>query len=303
MQAQHSTALTGASSERAEPQPADADRLHEIVIEPGRGARHYWRDLWQFRELFFILAWRDVSVRYRQTVAGVGWAVLQPFVTMVVMTAVFGGLAGLPSEGDAPYAVMVFAGMLPWQFFANMLSTSSQSVVSNAALVSKVYFPRIIIPCSAVVVSVVDLAVSLVILAALMAWYRFVPDLRLLMLPLLVVLAALAALGPGLIAAALSVRYRDFRFVIPFVVQVGLYVSPVAYSSAVVREKVGDSLFFLYTLNPMVSAVDGFRWAILRGSTTIWWPGFFGSAAVTVVLAALGFLYFRRTERVFADVI
>lgn len=275
----------------------------DIVIEPGRAEKNYWRDLWQYRELFFILAWRDVAVRYKQTVAGAAWAIVQPVLSMIVMTVVFGHVAGLPSQAGAPYAVMVFAAMLPWQFFANALGSTSGSVVNNASLISKVYFPRMIIPASSIVVSLLDLLVASSILAGLMVWFQFWPSWRLLALPLFLVLAVVAALGPGLILTALTVRYRDFRFVIPFILHFGLYVSPVAYSTEVVRNKLGDELFLLYSANPMVGVIDGFRWAILGGETNLAWPGFPISVLLAVVLFLAGVWYFRKTERVFADVI
>jgi lipopolysaccharide transport system permease protein len=280
--------------------PANSD---ELVIEPGRSFRHYWHDLWRYRELFYILAWRDVAVRYKQTIAGAAWAVVQPLMSMVIMTVIFGKIAGLPSEGGAPYPVMVFAAMLPWQFFSNSLSSSSQSIVGNANLISKVYFPRLIIPTSSVVVSFIDFLVAGSVLLAMMLWFQFWPTWRVVTLPLFVVLAILAALGPGLIITALTVRYRDFRFIIPFIVQFGLYVSPVAYSSTVVREKLGEKIFLLYSLNPMVGVIDGFRWALLGGESALYWPGFLISALLTALLCVLGLRYFRSTERVFADLI
>lgn len=275
----------------------------EVIIERGRSEKNYWRDLWRYRELFYILAWRDVAVRYKQTVAGAAWAVLQPFMSMVVMTVIFGKIAGLPSQGGAPYAVMVFAAMLPWQFFSTALSSSSQSIVGNANLISKVYFPRLIIPGSSIVVSLVDFLVACSILFGLMVWFQFWPTWRLLTLPLFVTLAIFAALGPGLVITALTVRYRDFRIIVPFIVQFGLYISPVAYSSAVVREKLGEKLFLLYSLNPMVGVIDGFRWAVLGGESTLWWPGFLTSLLLTAVLCFVGLWYFRKTERAFADLI
>ena len=275
----------------------------ELIIEPGRSFRHYWHDLWRYRELFYILAWRDVAVRYKQTVAGAAWAVVQPLMSMVIMTVIFGKIAGLPSEGGAPYPIMVFAAMLPWQFFSNSLSSSSQSIVGNANLISKVYFPRLIIPTSSVVVSFIDFLVAGSVLLAMMLWFQFWPTWRVVTLPLFVVLAILAALGPGLIITALMVRYRDFRMVLPFIVQFGLYVSPVAYSSSVVREKFGETVFLLYSLNPMVGVIDGFRWALLGGASNLYWPGFLVSALLTVVLCAIGLRYFRSTERAFADMI
>jgi len=275
----------------------------DLWLEAGRTEKHYWMDLWRYRELFAILAWRDVAIRYKQTVAGAAWAIIQPFLSMIIMTVIFGKVAGLPSEARAPYAIMVFAAMLPWQFFANSLSSSSQSLVGNSNLISKVYFPRMIIPTSAVVVACIDFLVSFVILIALMVWYQFIPSWRMLTLPLFVALAFVAALGPGLIITALNVKYRDVRFVIPFLVQFGMYVSPVAYSSAVIREKLGDNLFLLYSLNPIVGVIDGFRWAILGGNSQIYWPGFALSLALAAVFLIVGVWYFRRTERTFADVI
>jgi lipopolysaccharide transport system permease protein len=285
------------------PSPNTKSEAFDLWIEAGRSEKHYWRDLWRYRELFYILAWRDVAVRYKQTVAGAAWALIQPLMSMLVMTVIFGKIAGLPSEGNAPYAIMVFAAMLPWQFFSNALSSSSQSVVSNASLISKIYFPRLIIPTSSVVVSLIDFVISCSILVGLMAWYRFAPSWRLLTLPFFVVLAIIAALGPGLIITSLTVRYRDFRIITPFIVQFGMYVSPVAYSSTVVRAKLGESLFLLYSLNPMVGVIDGFRWAVLGGASRLHQPGFTLSVMLGVVLLVIGIWYFRKTERVFADVI
>lgn len=275
----------------------------DLWLEAGRTEKHYWLDLWRYRELFAILAWRDVAIRYKQTVAGAAWAIVQPFLSMVIMTVIFGKVAGLPTEGAAPYAIMVFAAMLPWQFFANSLSSSSQSLVGNANLISKIYFPRMIIPASAVVVACIDFLVSFIILIGLMAWYQSVPGFRMLTLPLFVILAFVAALGPGLIITALNVKYRDVRFVIPFLVQFGLYVSPVAYSSSVIREKLGEQLFLLYCLNPIVGVIDGFRWAILGGDSRIYLPGFLLSITVAILALIIGIWYFRKTEKTFADVI
>jgi lipopolysaccharide transport system permease protein len=281
----------------AERAPADAPAQHELIIEPGQGIRHYWRDLWQYRELFFFLAWRDIAVRYKQTTIGVAWAVLRPLLTMVVFTVVFGRLANLPADG-APYPVLVYAAMLPWQFFANALSESSNSLISNAQMITKVYFPRLAIPMAAVMVSFVDFLVSFVILLVLMVVYGVWPSGRLLVLPGLVLLAFGAALGAGLWMASLNVKYRDFRYVIPFLVQFGLYISPVGFSSSLVPE--GWRL--LYSLNPMVGVIDGFRWAIL-GNQAIYWPGFVLSVVLVVGLLISGLWYFRKTERTFADVI
>lgn len=290
--------------------PANDDSFgdFDLTIEAGHAEKRYWHDLWRYRELLFILAWRDVAVRYKQTVAGAAWAILQPLINMIIMTVIFGKVAGLPSLGSAPYAIMVFAAMLPWQFFSNAVSNAGQSVVNNAGMISKVYFPRAIIPTSAVLVSLVDFAVSLVILAGLMAWYDFLPTWRLLALPLFTLMAILAATGAGLFITALTVRYRDFRFIVPFVVQFGMYVSPVAYSSEVIREKLIDEKFgavwfALYCLNPLVGIIDGFRWAILGGDAVGFSLGTWLSLAVSIGLFAGGVAFFRKTERMFADII
>lgn len=270
----------------------------ELVIEAGRAERRYWQDLWKYRELFYFLAWRDLIVRYKQTVIGISWALIRPFLTMVVFTVVFGKLAKLPSEG-VPYPILVFAAMLPWQFFANSLAESSSSLIVNSNLISKVYFPRLIVPASAVIVSFVDFLVSGIILLGLMAWYNFVPDWRILTLPLFILIAFAAAIGAGLWLAALNVEYRDFRYVVPFIVQFGLYISPVGFSSKIVPEQ----WRLLYSLNPMVGVIDGFRWAILGGQSNIYLPGFMISVGLVTLLLGSGIWYFRRMERTFADTI
>lgn len=278
----------------------------DLWIEAGHTEKHYWLDLWRYRELFFILAWRDVAVRYKQTVAGTAWALVQPFLNMLIMTLVFGKLAGLPTIGNAPYAIMVFAALLPWQFFSNALSASGQSVVSNRDMISKVYFPRIILPTSSVLVSFVDFLVSLLILAAMMAWYQFPPVWNLLALPVFMFLAAVSALGAGLVLTALTVQYRDFRFLIPFIVQFGMFVSPVGYSSAVIFDKFGPGtspLVYLYCLNPLVFVIEGFRWCILGGEFRLFESPMLVSASVSFFILAAGIAYFRKTERSFADVI
>ncbi len=277
-----------------------SDRPDEpLILEAGRADRRYWRDLWLYQELFLILAWRDVAVRYKQTVIGVAWAFVRPFLTMVVLTVVFGRIAKLPTEGTAPYAVLVFAGLLPWTLASSILNDASNSVMGNAQLVSKVYFPRLIIPLATVIVGLIDFGVSLVILAGVMAWYGVVPDWHILLLPLFVVLAVVVAIGPALWAAATIVRYRDFRFVVPFVVQIGLYASPVGFSAKIVPPE----WQLLYSLNPMVGVIDGFRWAILGGDNPLYLPGFALSLVVAAAMLWLGLTTFRRTERGFADVI
>lgn len=273
--------------------------IHTLVIEPGMADRHYWRDLWRYRELFFVLAWRDVTVRYKQTIIGLAWALIRPLLTLVVFTVVFGSIAKLQSEGTAPYALMVFAGLLPWQFFSTALADSSNSLIGNTGLISKVYFPRLILPTATLVVSFIDLLISLVILLGLMLWYRFLPGWQILSLPLFVMMAFLASLGPGLWITSLNVKYRDFRHIIPFIVQFGLYVSPVGFSSSVVPEK----WRLLYSLNPMVGVIDGFRWAILGVEATMYWPGFGLSWVVISVFLLLGFRKFRKLEQNFADLI
>lgn len=270
----------------------------DIIIEAGRTESQYWRDLYRYRELFYFLAWRDVLVRYKQTVIGVLWAILRPLLTMVVFVFIFGKVAKLPSDGVS-YPVMVFAAMLPWQLFATSLSEGSNSLITNANLISKVYFPRLIVPASAVIVSFVDFAVSLGLLVLLMAWYHVWPTLQLLALPLFTILALMASTGAGLWLAALNVEYRDFRYVVPFMVQFGLYLSPVGFSTSIVP----DRWRLIYSLNPMVGIIDGFRWSISGGQAVIFLPGLFIGLGVTLLLLFGGVSYFRRMERTFADVI
>ena len=275
----------------------------EIILEPGRSEKNYWRDIWNYRELFQVLAWRDLSVRYKQTVIGILWAVLRPFLTMVVFTVVFGKLAGMPSPGDIPYALLVFAGMLPWTFFATALGEASGSLIGNANLISKVYFPRLIIPAATVMVSFVDFLISFAIMVGMMVWYLYLPSWQIFLLPVFMLIAFLASLGPGLWITALNVKYRDFRYIIPFIAQFGLYVCPVGFSSQVVREKFGETAFMIYSLNPMVGVIDGFRWCILGGDFKIFWPGFFVSICIVVFFLWLGINKFRKMERTFADII
>jgi len=279
-------------------QAAEITPVFDLVIEPGRGFGRYWGDLWRYRELFYFLAWRDILVRYKQTAIGVAWAILRPFLTMVVFTLVFGRLAKFPSDG-APYPILVFAAMLPWQLFSNALQESSNSLIGNSALISKIYFPRLIVPASSVAVSLVDFLISFGILVGLMVWYGFVPGWRVLFLPFFILLVLLLSLGAGFWFSAINVKYRDFRYVVPFVVQFGLYVSPVGFSSSVVP----DSWRLLYSLNPMVGVIDGFRWALIGESPRLYMPGFLASIGLTAALCLYGLVYFRRTERYFADII
>ena len=275
-----------------------ASSSQQIVIEAGRSERHYWRDLWSYRELFLFLAWRDILVRYKQAVIGVAWSVLRPLLTMVIFTIVFGKLANLPSEG-VPYPILVVAAMLPWHFFASAIFEGSNSLIQNANIISKVYFPRVIVPLSAVVVSLVDFLISFALLLALMVWYQFTPDWRILFLPAFLVLAVAVSIGPILWLAALNVQYRDFRYVVPFLIQLGLFISPVGFSSSIIPEQ----WRLIYSLNPMVGVIDAFRWSVLGGRTPPYVPGLALSLVTAVLLLVSGIWYFRKTERSFADVI
>lgn len=270
-----------------------------IVIAPGRRERNYWFDLWRYRELFRVLAWRDLSVRYKQTVIGLAWALIRPLLTMLVFTIVFGRIAHLPSAGTAPYALMVFAGMLPWTFFSTGLSEASNSLINNASLISKVYFPRLIVPAATMIVAFIDFLISFLFLVLLMAWYRFAPDWRMIGLPVFIAFGILASVGPSLWITALNVKYRDFRYVIPFVMQFGLYISPVGFSSSVIPEQ----WRLIYSLNPMVGVIDGFRWCILAGQSDFYLPGLAASAVVTALFVWLGIHRFRTMEKSFADLI
>ena len=271
---------------------------YTAILSQGRIEKNYWKDLWRYRELFYFLAWRDILVRYKQTVIGIAWSVIRPVLTMIVFTLIFGRLAKLPSDG-VPYPIMVYAALLPWQFFANSLSEASNSLIDNANMLTKVYFPRLVVPASSVITGLVDFFISFVILGLIMLWYGFAPGWRMFSLPLFLLLAFSTSFGFSLWLAALNVKYRDFRYVIPFIVQFGLYVSPVGFTSGIVPEK----WRLLYSLNPMVGVIDGFRWAILGGNTKIYWPGFLLSATLMAAILVSGFRYFRKTERVLADII
>jgi len=274
-----------------------------IVIEAGKTERGYWRDLWRYRELFFILSWRDILVRYKQTVIGILWAVIRPLLTMIVFTFIFSKLANVNSDG-LPYAVMVFAGMLPWQFFSSSMSEASNSLIAGANMLSKIYFPRLIVPVSAVIVSFVDFLISLIIMAGLMAWYGVMPNWQLIALPLFALLGLLAGMGTSLWLAALNVKYRDFRYVVPFIVQFGVYITPVGYPGALVRDKYGETAFQLYSLNPMVGVIGGFRWAIGGNNhVPMDWSSVLISILVVTIITVSGLRYFRATEETFADII
>jgi lipopolysaccharide transport system permease protein len=274
------------------------NNAYEMTIKAGQTERHYWLDLLRYRELFYFLAWRDISVRYKQTVIGIAWSVIRPVLIMLIFTIVFGKLAKLPSNG-VPYPILVFSALLPWQFFANAFTDAGNSLIGNANMIAKVYFPRLIIPTSAIIVSLLDFAIAFLLMLGLMFWYGFYPDWRMLILPLFIMYAFVTVLGSSLWIAALNVKYRDFRYIIPFIVQFGLYISPVGFSSNVVPEQ----WRLLYSVNPMVGVIDGFRWAILGGATDFYWPGFMISVCLVAILLVTGIIYFRKTERSFADVI
>ena len=266
------------------------------VIEAGKSEKHYWADLWRYRELFYFLSWRDILVRYKQTVIGIAWSVIKPLLTMFVFTIVFGRIAKLPSD-NAPYPILVFTALLPWQFFSNALSEASNSLILNQNMVSKIYFPRIVLPSSTIIVSLIDFGISFVLLSITMGIYRFVPSWKMVFIPLFLLLSIILSLGMGFLFSALNVKYRDVRYVIPFIVQFGMYISPVGFSSSVVP----DRWRFLYSINPMVGVIDGFRWAVIGKGVNFYWPGFILSIVLTFIIAIWGFWYFRKTEKTFAD--
>lgn len=267
----------------------------DIIIEAGRAEKNYWKDLWRYRELFYILSWRDIKVRYKQTVIGAAWALLRPLLTVLVFTFVFGRVAGMAKGSVAPYALIVLSAMLPWQFFATALTEASNSLIGNTNLVSKVYFPRLIIPASSIITSMVDFGISFVILVVMMIVYRFVPGWQIVFLPFFIIIALFASFGIGLYVTALNVKYRDFRYIIPFIVQFGLYVSPVGWSS----DRIPEQWRFVYSLNPMVGVIDGFRWCIM--GDRLYMPGLLASIGITIIFLFIGIRYFRNTEKSFAD--
>jgi lipopolysaccharide transport system permease protein len=275
-----------------------------IVIYPGSESSNYWKDLWNYRGLFFFLAWRDVLVRYKQTVIGLAWSIIRPVLTILAM-AFIGWLFNSSVPAGVPRLLLVSAAALPWQFFSSSFSESSNSLIVNSNLLTKIYFPRLIIPGSTVIVCLIDFLISFLVFVLLMIWYQFIPDVKILLLPLLLLLAMIISFGAGLYVAALNVKYRDFRYVIPFIVQFGLYLSPVAFSSQDVylNPAISQTLKFIYSLNPMVGVIDGFRWCLLGGSISIYFPGFILSIAISFVVLFLGIRYFRKTERSFADII
>lgn len=273
---------------------------HRIIIEPGRSKKNYWNDLWRYRELFYILSWRDIKVRYRQAVLGLSWAVLRPLLTMLILVFIFSTVAGMKDNNAAPYAIVVFAGLLPWQFFSNALTESSNSLTGNEKLITKVYFPRMIIPASSVITSFIDFFISFIILLVLFIVYDYLPPAKIFALPLFTIMAFIVSIGPGLYLTALNVKYRDFRYIIPFIVQFGLYISPVGFSSQVIPGK----WIWLYSLNPMVGVIDSFRWCIVKDAPNPLqdYP-FYISLAAAFLLLWLAIHQFRKMEKSFADLI
>jgi lipopolysaccharide transport system permease protein len=276
---------------------------HRVVIEPESIQRNYWKDIWKFRELFYFLAWRDLLVRYKQTAIGILWSVLRPLLTLGVM-AFIGWLFESNVPEGTPRILLVAAATLPWTFFSTAFSESASSLITNSNLLTKVYFPRMIVPASTIIVCLVDFLISFVLFIVLMLFYQYTPGWQILMLPLFLLLALIAAFGAGIYIAALNVKYRDFRYIVPFIVQFGLYVSPIAFASTDIylSERIPEWAKWIYSLNPMVSVIDGFRWCLL-GNTNIYWPGFLLSFAMSTLLLVYGIYYFRKTERSFADII
>ncbi len=271
----------------------------DLIIEPGRAEKNYIRDLWRYRELFYILAWRDIKVRYKQTVIGIAWSIIRPLLTMLVFTIVFGKLAKLPTDGNTPYAILVFAGLLPWQFFSNALTECSNSLIGNTNLISKVYFPRLIIPASSIITSFIDFIISCVIMIGLMFYYKFIPSWHILFMPGFIFFIFIASFGIGLWLTSMNVKFRDFRYIIPFIVQLGLYISPVGFSSNVIPE----NWKLLYSLNPMVAIIDGFRWCIIGGESKMYIKGFLLSLVVVLFFMWSALIQFRKMEKSFADYI
>ncbi|MBQ7594772.1 MAG: ABC transporter permease [Synergistaceae bacterium] len=271
----------------------------DLIIEPDKTTSDFIYELVKFRELFFFMALRDILVRYKQTVIGVAWSLIRPMLSMVIFTVIFGRVAKMPTEGSVPYPIMVFSALLPWQYFANSMSSSSESMIRGANMISKIYFPRLILPTSAVLVSAVDFFISFGMLCVLMIIYRFVPSPMIILLPIFFLIATFTALGIGYWFSAIGIKYRDFRLLMPFIVQFGLYVSPVGFSSSVIPER----WRLIYSLNPMVGVIDGFRWCIQGTADSLYLPGFIISMITSVFVFYFGMKYFQKTERFFADFI
>jgi lipopolysaccharide transport system permease protein len=270
----------------------------DIIIEPNKGITKYWQEIWNYRELLYFLSLRDFLVRYKQTVVGIAWAVIRPLITMIVFTIVFGKIANLPSD-NIPYPLLVFSAILPWQFFSSILSESSSSIISNASIISKIYFPRLIIPVSTSFVCLVDFLVSFSILIFLMLWYHYIPTLKILLLPILILLTVFCSLGFGIWLSALNVKYRDFRYLIPFIIQLSLYISPIGFKSEIVP----SNWIFLYSINPITGIIEAFRYVLLDKNT----PYLFMQLSISIIVSAIviitGTIYFRRVERSLADFI
>lgn len=274
----------------------------KTIIDPQHSGANYWKDLWVYRGLFRFLAWRDLLVRYKQTVIGVVWAVIRPLLTIVVFSK-FAQVIGYETFGVAPI-LLVTAATLPWQLFSAALNESSNSLIANTNLITKVYFPRLIVPLSTIIVCLVDFLIAVVILIILMAYHGQVPSIHVFFIPLFLLLALLSSMGLGIFLSALNVKYRDFRYIVPFVIQLGLFVSPVAFSSSIVfNEKVPEYLQMLYSLNPMVAVIDGFRWCLFGNDFPIDWRSVQISCASTLFILIVGIWYFRRVEKNFADII
>lgn len=271
----------------------------DLIIGSGYSAKNYWKDLWRYRELFYILSWRDIKVRYKQTVIGAAWSIVRPLLTSIIFYFVFNRIANLTYDGPAPYFLMVFAGMLPWQFFSTALSESSNSLVGNSNLITKVYFPRLIVPASSVITTMVDFVISFGIMIILMVWFRFLPGWEIVFLPFFILLAFVCAFGFGLLFTALNVKYRDFKVIIPFLIQFGLYITPVGFSSAHALKNLPQNVHWLFSLNPMVGIIDGFRFCLLGDKMQ--WQSLLISTIFSVVLLFIGMSYFRKMEKTFAD--
>ena len=271
----------------------------ELIIESGGSEKKYWQDLWRYRELFYILSWRDIKVRYKQTVIGALWSIIRPLLTMIIFTIIFSKIAKMPPGIDAPYAIMVYAAMLPWTFFSSALSEASNSLISNTNLISKVYFPRLIVPTASVITSLIDFFIAFVLIFGLYIWFGYAPGWQILLLPVFLLFAFIASIGAGLYITALNVKYRDFRYIVPFIVQFGLYISPVGFNSSIVPEK----WRLLFALNPMVGVIDGFRWCLLNGQQVLRWDTMAISLGVSLLFVWLGIRRFRKMEKSFADLI
>ncbi len=275
----------------------------QTILESGRSEKNYWKDLWRFRELFQVLAWRDISVRYKQTVIGILWAIIRPLLSTLIGTFVFGSMAGFASDVSAPYALVIFAGMLAWQFFHTALSDASNSLTTNANLISKVYFPRLIVPTASIMVALIDFAISFVLFLLMMLYFGHPPTWNILALPLFIVMGFFAVMGPSLWIASLNVKYRDFRYVIPFILQFGYFITPVLYPKFKIMEKIPEHLQILYYMNPMVGVIDGFRWCLIGSEFPLDWTAIASSIFITIFFMWLGIRQFRKMEKTFADLI